>query len=55
MSLPASDLTKQPDNRTTMELGAVLPRTAEVRWETTNTAGASGKEASACRSAASVA
>lgn len=30
MSLPASDLTKQPDNRTTMELGAVLPRTAEV-------------------------
>lgn len=31
MSLPASDLTKQPDNRTTMELGAVLPRTAEVR------------------------
>lgn len=31
MSLPASDLTKQPDNRTTMELGRVLPRTAEVR------------------------
>ena len=31
MSLPASDLTKQPDNRTTMDLGAVLPRTAEVR------------------------
>ncbi len=31
MSLPASDRTKQPDNRTTMELGAVLPRTAEVR------------------------
>ena len=31
MSLPASDLTKQPDNRTTMELGEVLPRTAEVR------------------------
>lgn len=31
MSLPASDLTKQPDSRTTMELGAVLPRTAEVR------------------------
>ena len=31
MSLPASDLTKQPDNRTTMELGAVLPRTAQVR------------------------
>ncbi len=31
MALPASDLTKQPDNRTTMELGAVLPRTAEVR------------------------
>lgn len=30
MSLPASDRTKQPDNRTTMELGAVLPRTAEV-------------------------
>lgn len=31
MSLPASDLTKQPDNRTTMDLGAVLPKTAEVR------------------------
>ena len=31
MSLPASDLSKQPDMRTTMELGAVLPRTAEVR------------------------
>ena len=31
MSLPASDLTKQPDQRTTMDLGAVLPRTAEVR------------------------
>ncbi len=31
MALPASDLTKQPDLRTTMELGAVLPRTAEVR------------------------
>ncbi len=31
MSLPASDRTKQPDGRTTMELGAVLPRTAEVR------------------------
>ncbi|WP_165062977.1 MULTISPECIES: diaminopimelate decarboxylase [unclassified Adlercreutzia] len=31
MSLPASDLTKQPDNRTTMQLGKVLPRTAEVR------------------------
>ena len=31
MSLPASDLSKQPDNRTTMELGAVLPETAEVR------------------------
>ncbi len=30
MSLPASDLSKQPDMRTTMELGAVLPRTAEV-------------------------
>ncbi len=30
MSLPASDLTKRPDNRTTMELGAVLPRTAQV-------------------------
>ena len=31
MSLPASDLTKKPDMRTTMELGAVLPETAEVR------------------------
>ena len=31
MSLPASDLSKQPDNRTAMELGEVLPRTAEVR------------------------
>ncbi len=31
MSLPASDLTKQPDQRITMELGAVLPATAEVR------------------------
>ena len=31
MSLPAADLTKKADNRTTMELGAVLPRTAEVR------------------------
>lgn len=31
MSLAPSDRTKQPDNRTTMELGAVLPLTAEVR------------------------
>ena len=31
MSLPASDLTKRADGRTTMELGAVLPATAEVR------------------------
>lgn len=31
MSLPASDLTKQPDNRTTMDLGAVLPLTAQVK------------------------
>ena len=31
MSLPASDLTKKPDMRTTMELGAVLPLTAEVK------------------------
>lgn len=31
MALPASDLTKQPDNRTTLDLGAVLPRTTEVR------------------------
>lgn len=31
MALPASDKTKEPDRRTTMELGAVLPLTAEVR------------------------
>ena len=31
MSLPASDLNKKPDYRTTMELGAVLPNTAEVK------------------------
>ena len=31
MSLPKSDLNKVADNRTTMELGAVLPLTAEVR------------------------
>ena len=31
MALPASDKTKEPDYRTTMELGAVLPLTAEVR------------------------
>ncbi len=31
MSLPASDRTKKADNRTTMELGAVLPETAEVK------------------------
>ena len=31
MSLAPSDHTKQPDNRTTMDLGAVLPMTAEVR------------------------
>ena len=31
MSLPASDQMKQADGRTTMELGAVLPKTAEVR------------------------
>lgn len=31
MSLAASDRTKQPDYRNTMELGAVLPKTAEVR------------------------
>ena len=31
MSLPAADLSKQPDNRTTMERGAVLPLTAEVK------------------------
>ncbi len=30
MSLPAADLNKQPDNLTTMDLGAVLPLTAEV-------------------------
>ncbi len=30
MPLPASDLTKEPDMRTTMELGACLPMTAEV-------------------------
>ena len=30
MSLPASDLTKLADGRTTMELGAVLPKTADV-------------------------
>ncbi len=30
MSLPKSDLSKQADGRTTMQLGAVLPRTAEV-------------------------
>lgn len=30
MSLPASDLAKEPDMRTTMELGACLPMTAEV-------------------------
>ena len=30
MSLPKSDLNKVADNRTTMELGAVLPLTAEV-------------------------
>ena len=29
--MPASDLTKKPDMRTTMELGAVLPLTAEVK------------------------
>ena len=33
MSLPASDRSKQADNRTTMELGAVLPMTAEVRGD----------------------
>ena len=33
MSLPAADTSKQPDNRTTMELGAVLPLTAEVRGD----------------------
>ena len=31
MSLPVSDVNKQPDYRTTMELGAVLPKTAEVK------------------------
>lgn len=31
MSLPASDLSKKADNKTTMDLGSVLPRTAEVR------------------------
>ena len=31
MALPASDLNKKPDMRTTMDLGEVLPRTAEVR------------------------
>ena len=31
MSLPASDTSKQPDNLNTMDLGEVLPRTAEVR------------------------
>ena len=31
MSLPKSDLSKVADNRTTMELGPVLPKTAEVR------------------------
>ena len=31
MSLPKSDLTKQADGRTTMQLGAVLPKTAEVK------------------------
>ena len=31
MSLPASDTSKQPDSLTTMDLGEVLPRTAEVR------------------------
>lgn len=30
MSLPASDLSKQPDNLTTMELGDCLPMTAQV-------------------------
>lgn len=33
MALPASDLTKVPDNRTTMDLGEVLPMTAEVRGD----------------------
>ena len=31
MSLPKSDLTKKADGRTTMQLGPVLPKTAEVR------------------------
>lgn len=31
MSLPSSDLSKKADNLTTMDLGPVLPRTAEVR------------------------
>lgn len=31
MALPAADTSKRPDNRTTMDLGAVLPLTAEVR------------------------
>ncbi|WP_139651848.1 diaminopimelate decarboxylase [Raoultibacter phocaeensis] len=31
MALPAADLTKKADNKTTMELGAVLPLTAEVK------------------------
>ena len=31
MALPAADTSKLPDNRTTMDLGAVLPLTAEVR------------------------
>lgn len=30
MSLSASDTSKQPDNSTTMELGSVLPKTAQV-------------------------
>ena len=33
MSLPASDINKQADNLTTMDLGAVLPRTAEVKGD----------------------
>ncbi len=31
MSLPSSDQTKQPDGLTTMQLGAVLPKTAQVK------------------------
>ena len=31
MSLAPSDTSKKPDYRTTMELGAVLPMTAEVK------------------------